>query len=231
MRIVHASGLAGARGAAGTVVVIDVIRAFSVSAYALAAGARECRLVGDLEEARSLAVRLDRAVISAEVDGLPVEGIPLSNSPTMVLEADLGDRTLVQRTSSGTQGIVAVTGAERLFAGSLVVASATARTILAHAPALVTLVAMGEDLHHSEDRACAEYLEGLMQSRPPKLEGLLQTLYATERYQRLTAGTSPGFPASDVELCLAADRFDFAMPVARDELGLKLTAVQRAEVR
>ena len=231
MRIVHASGLAGARTAAGTVVVIDVIRAFSVSAYALAAGARECRLVGEVEEARTLAARLDRAVISAEVDGLPVEGIPLSNSPTMVLQANLEDRTLVQRTSSGTQGIVAVTGAERLFAGSLVVASATARAILARAPMLVTIVAMGEDLHHPEDRACAEYLEGLMQGRPSELEGLLQPLYTTERYQRLTAGTSPGFPASDVALCLAADRFDFAMPVARDELGLRLTAVQQAGVR
>src|SRR5262249_17823992 len=101
----------------------------------------------------------------------------------------------------------------------------------AHAPALVTLVAMGEDLHHPEDRACADYLEGLMQGRPSQLEGLLQPLYATERYQRLTAGTSPGFPASDVALCLAADRFELPMPVAGGEVGLKLAAVQQAEVR
>jgi 2-phosphosulfolactate phosphatase len=84
LQIVHAGGVAGARSARGTVVVIDVIRAFSVSAYALSAGATECRLVADLDEARALTARLDGALLSAEVEGLPIEGVPLSNSPTLV---------------------------------------------------------------------------------------------------------------------------------------------------
>lgn len=222
MKIVLAGGLEGARSAAGTVVVIDVIRAFSVSAYALAVGAADCRLVAEMDEARTLAARLDGAVISAEVDGLPVEDVPLSNSPTMVLEADLQGRPLVQRTSSGTQGVVAVTAPERLFAASLVVASATARAIRAAAPDLVTLVATGDDRNHPEDRACAEYLKALLLGRQPDLDRLLEPFYAMERYRQLMAGSWPGFPASDVALCLAADRFDFAMPVIRDELGLRL---------
>ena len=227
MRIVHAGGIEGARLAAGTVVVIDVIRAFSVSAYALASGACECRLVAEVHEARSLAARLGRTVISAEVDGLPVEDIPMSNSPTMVLEADLDGCTLVQRSSSGTQGVVAATSAERLFAGSLVVASATAEAVRAVAPELVTLVATGDDYHHPEDRACADYLEGLLEGRRLDLKQLLQPLYTTQRYRQISAGSWPGFPASDVPLCLAADRFDFAMPVVKDDLGLKLTALRR----
>ena len=224
MRIVHADGVAGARGARGTVVVIDVIRAFSVSAYALAAGATECRLVGDLDEARALAARMDGALLSAEVEGMPIEDIPLSNSPTQVLEAGVRDRPLVQRTSSGTQGMVAATGAERLYAGSLVVAAATVQAIRAAEPELVTLVATGEDRRHPEDRACARYLEGLLLGCRPDLDRLLGPLYATERYRELIEDRWPGFPVSDVELCLAVDRFDFAMPVTRDELGLRLTA-------
>lgn len=224
MRIVHASGVAGARSARGTVVVIDVIRAFTVSAYALAAGARDCRLVAEVEEARSLAARLERAVISAEVDGLPVEGIPISNSPTRVLEADLEGRTLVQRSSSGTQGIVAAGAAAPLFAGSLVVASATASAIRSAAPELVTLVATGDDWNHPEDRACAEYIEGLLRGERPDLGQLLEPLRASERYRELASGSWAGFPASDVALCLTADHFDFAMPVVHDQLGLRLTA-------
>jgi 2-phosphosulfolactate phosphatase len=224
VRVVHASGIAGARAARGTVVVIDVIRAFSVSAYALSVGAVECRLVSGVEEALTLAARLAGAVVSAEVEGLPVEGVPISNSPTMVLEADLRGRTLVQRTSSGTQGMVAAAGADRLFAASLVVASAAARAIQAEAPDLVTLVATGDDRGHPEDRACAQYLEGLLRGSPPDLDELLRPLYATERYREFVEGRWPGFPASDAELCLAVDRFDFAMPVVRDELGLRLAA-------
>lgn len=224
MRIVHAGGVAGARGARGTVVVIDVIRAFSVSAYALAAGAVECRLVGELAAALELASRLPGSVLSAEVEGLPIAGVPISNSPTMVAAADLRGRTLVQRTSSGTQGMVAAAHAERLFAASLVVAAATARAIRAAAPELVTLVAAGEDHGHPEDRACAELLEGLLQERRPDLGRLLEPLQRSNRYRRLLAGEQPGFPASDVPLCLDVDRFDFAMPVDRDDLGLRLTA-------
>ena len=205
-------------------VVIDVLRAFTVSAYALAGGAVECRLVAEVDEARALAGCIDGAVISAEVEGLPVEGIAISNSPTMVRDADLRGRTLVQRTSSGTQGVVAAAGAERLFACSLTVASATARAIRRSAAELVTLVATGADRGHPEDAACAAYVEAVLRDERPDLDALLAPLYRTERYGRLVGGGWPGFPATDVELSLAADRFDFAMPVGRDALGLRLTA-------
>jgi len=225
LRIVHAGGVAGARGARGTVVMIDVLRAFSVSAYALAGGAVECRLVGELADAVELARRLPGAVLSAEVDGLPVEGVPISNSPTLVTQADLRGRTLVQRTSSGTQGMVAAEHADRLFAASLVVAAATARAIRAAAPDLVTLVATGEDRGHPEDRACAELLEGLLLDRRLDIGRLLEPLERSDRYHHLLAGEQPGFPASDLALCLTADRFDFAMPVDHDDHGLRLTAL------
>jgi 2-phosphosulfolactate phosphatase len=212
MRVAHAGGPEGARAARGTVVVIDVLRAFTVSAYALAGGATECRLVGEVAEAQALAARLPGAVVSAEVEGLPVAGIAISNSPTLISEADLRGRVLVQRSSSGTQCMLAASeGADRLYAGSLVVAAATARAILASDPELVTLVASGADRGHPEDRACAEYLEAL-----------LEPLRRSDRYRAFLAARWPGFPPSDLELALAPDRFGFAMPVSRDELGLRV---------
>jgi 2-phosphosulfolactate phosphatase len=224
MRVVHASGLEGARAARGTVVVIDVLRAFTVSAYALAEGATECRLVGEVPEALELAARLPGAVVSAEVEGLPVPGIPISNSPTMVRSAGLRGRILVQRTSSGTQCMLAAVGADRRLAASLVVSAATARALRAAAPALVTLVDSGADRGHPEDQACARYLEALLCERPVDLEFLLQPLRRSERYRELLSGRWPGFPASDLQLALEADRFGFSMPVTADELGLRLTA-------
>jgi len=55
VEIIHATGIEGAREARGIAVVIDVLRSFTVSAYALAGGARECRLVTTTDEARALA--------------------------------------------------------------------------------------------------------------------------------------------------------------------------------
>src|SRR3989442_13691242 len=101
MNIIHATGIEGAREARGTVVVIDVLRSFTVSAYALAGGARECRLVKTVAEARALAELNPGAVVCAEEDALPVEGIPISNSPTKILDVNLKDRVLFRRSPDG----------------------------------------------------------------------------------------------------------------------------------
>jgi len=221
VEIRHAGGVDGAATAEGAVVVIDVFRAFSVSAYALAGGARACRLVREVAEARELAARLPGAVISAEVDGLPVDGIEISNSPAQISETDLAGRVLVQRSSAGTQAMAAAVCADRRFAASLVVAAATARAVTACGSSLVTLVASRPD--HPEDVACARLLEAYLRGAVPP-DDLLAELQASERYRRLAAGAQPGSPAADYALALATDRFGFAMPAGEDDLGIVVTA-------
>lgn len=223
--MVHAEGVEGARSARGVAVVIDVLRAFTVSAYALAGGATECRLVETVERARDLAGELPDAVLSAEVDGLPVPGVPISNSPAMIREADLRGRVLVQRTTSGVQAALAARACDQVVAGALVVAGATARLIRSLGPEVVTLVATAAPLGHPEDRACADLLEALLLGRrPPDLDQLLAPLRRSDRYRRLRAGLQPGFPPADLDLALAPDTFDFAMPLealpGRPELRL-----------
>jgi 2-phosphosulfolactate phosphatase len=143
-----------------------------------------------------------------------VPGVEISNSPTAVAARDWQGLTLIQRSSAGTQGAAAAAAAAgQVLAASLVVAAATAREVARRKPPQVTLVAMGEESGHPEDRACALYLEGLLAGRPADLAELLKPLFESERYARLQAGAWPGFPATDLELSLQADRFDFAMPV------------------
>lgn len=224
MRIEHAGGIAGARSARGVVVVIDVLRAFTVSAVALDRGATECRLVGTVAEARTLAKSIAGAVISAEEEGDPVPGIPISNSPTQMLEADIAGRTLLQRTTSGVQSVLAAGQAERILVTGLVTAASTSRWLTRFKPELVTLVASGEDRNHPEDRACALYLAGWLSGRPPDLEQLLLPLKTSQRYVDLRTQGAAGFPPSDLDVALEADRYSFAMPVGRDALGLVVRA-------
>lgn len=221
MNIVHATGIAGAQQARGIVVVIDVLRSFTVSAYALAGGARECRLVRTVAEARSLAQQTPGAVISAEEDALPVEGIPISNSPTLVREHDLNGRVLIQRSTAGTQVAAAAVKADDIFAASLVVARATVQACLLREPEVLTLVASAD---HPEDHACASYMEALARGEQANLDSLLEPLHRTERYQRVSSGDWPGFPPTDLELSLQPDVFDFAMPVRKAAAYLSVTA-------
>src|SRR2546426_410362 len=211
MNIIHATGIEGAREARGTVVVIDVLRSFTVSAYALAGGARECRLVKTVAEARALAARIPGAVVSAEEDALPVAGIAISNSPTKIQQTDLQDRILVQRSTAGTQVAAAVENGD-IFAASLVVARATVQACLLRRPETVTLIASAD---HPEDHACAAYMEAIIRGQETDLERLLQPLRDSDRYRRAISGEWPGFPPSDLDLALTADRFQFAMPIKR----------------
>ena len=224
MNIVHVTGIEGARQARGTVVVIDVLRAFTVSAYALAGGARECRLVRTVDEARNLAAVTSGAVISAEENALPVEGIAISNSPTRITETDLSGKVLIQRSTAGTQ-CAAVTQSDDMFAASLVVASATAQACLLRQPATLTLVASAD---HPEDHACARFIDDLLHGRRSDLENFLEPLRESDRYRRAMSGTWPGFPPTDVELALAADRFDFAMPITRADGFVRVVASRAA---
>ncbi len=220
MEIVHATGVDGARSARGVVVVIDVLRSFTVSAYALAGGARECLLVSTVDEALALAARTPDAVVCAEVDGLPVPGIAISNSPTQIQAANLSGRTLIQRSSAGTPAMAAVTTTEGMLAGSFVVAGATAQACLLRSPEVITLIASAD---FREDPACAQYLEALLRGAHEDVDSLLAPLRHSERYHMHLSGTWPGFPATDIELALAIDRFDFAMPATRRDGHLRLT--------
>src|ERR1700694_84736 len=164
MEIIHLTGMDGARHAQGLVVVIDVLRAFTVSAYALAGGAREVLLVSTVAEARALHAQIPGSVLSAEQEALPVPGVPISNSPTQVRAADLEGRVLIQRSSAGTTVMAAVASPGEMYAASLVVAQATVNACLAKRPQTLTLIASAD---HPEDHACARYMEGLIRGERP----------------------------------------------------------------
>jgi 2-phosphosulfolactate phosphatase len=225
VEVIHATGIDGARKARGIAVVIDVIRSFTVSAYALTGGARECRLVKTTDEARALAASIPGALISAEENTLPIPGIPISNSPTQISAADLSGRILVQRSSAGTQVTAAVQPGVDIFAASLVVARATVQACLLRQPSHLTLIASAD---HPEDHACAHYMEAIIRGENPDANQLMQPYITSERYQRAMSGSWPGFPPTDIELALMPDRFNFAMPVTREPGYLTLTRADQS---
>lgn len=223
VEIFHVTGADGARHTHGVVVVIDVLRSFTVSAYALAGGARECLLVPTVGEARGLAEKIPGAVVCAEENALPIPGIGISNSPTQVTAAKLQGKTLIQRSTAGTPVMGAVRSHEGMFAASLVVARATAQACLLRSPNAVTLVASAD---FPEDHACAKYIEAVLRGTTIDLEPRLRPLRESERYAKVMAGEWPGFPPTDIELALAVDRFDFAMPATRRDGYIALNAVK-----
>lgn len=206
--------LAGAAGAQGTAVVIDVLRAFTTSAVALAGGAAGIVLCTDVDDALRLRADGTVDVVMGEIDGARPPAFDLSNSPVEVAAADVRGRRIAHRTTAGTRGVVAASSARRVLAASFVVASATARAI-AGAPPPWCFVVTGRhsDLDGDDDAACADLIEALAAGATPDREPLL------ERVRRSTAGRrcldpgAPDFLPADLDAALDIDRYAFAMPV------------------
>lgn len=187
--------------------IIDVFRAFTTAAFAIAAGAREVVLVGDHDQALALKAEDPTLFLTGEIGGRPIPGFDLGNSPSQIEGLDLGGRRVVQRTSSGTQGVVAAAGASEIILGSLVIAGATARYLRDRD--LVSLVATDVDRADArEDEVCAAYLEALLYQR--RVEPPVLTLIDHPD------GWPAWFPRRDAELACLVDRFAFALPVIRE---------------
>ena len=227
MAIVIDSLLAGAARATGTVAIIDVFRAFTTAAVALANGASRIVMVGTVEEALALKSGGIAQVCLGEVHGRAPPGFDFGNSPFEISTIDFRGQTLAQRTSAGTQGIVAAGQSERLYAASLVTAEATARAMLAASPQWITLVAMGEDgrVRTDEDEICAMHLRNRLEGRPGDAEAVRRIVLAGGEIARFHDPARPYLHAEDVAIALNVDRYDFAVrvefaqgrPVARME--------------
>ncbi|MBC9712980.1 2-phosphosulfolactate phosphatase [Streptomyces sp. TRM66268-LWL] len=220
-------------------VVVDVMRAYTVAAWAFARGAEKIVLAESLDAALALKARHPDWV--ALKDGAPAPGFDAVNSPALLRSVDLTGRTVVQKTTAGTVGALAVKDASLVLCAGFVVAEATARALRERGGDSVTFVVTGEDGRAEEDLACAQYIarragggtpdatgggpdaENGTDGTPDAKDGtshaadaagFLRRAAASRAAAELAQGVRAGAHPDDVSLCLELDRFPFAMVAA-----------------
>jgi 2-phosphosulfolactate phosphatase len=215
---IRRSDLAHGHELEGVVVVVDVLRAFSTAAYAFAAGARAVVAAHSVEEIELLRRRhAPSLTVGAQAGGRPVPGLDHGNSPASIAQLDLAGVTLIEYSAGGVRGLVDCDHASEVLAGSLVCARATAEYISALAPAVITFVITGlwTDRDGDEDHACADLIEAYLLGLSPDLAVFESRVRESDFGRRFGRPESPHLPLADLELCAAADRFEFAMPMRR----------------
>lgn len=195
-------------------VVVDVMRAFTVAAWAFAQGAEKIVLAESLDGA--LALKGDHPDWVAIKDGPPAPGFDAVNSPALLRSMDLGGRTVVQKTTAGTVGALAVKDAPLVLCASFVVAEATARLLRTRASDGVTFVVTGEDGRAEEDLACAQYIARRATKARTDATEFLRRAGESRAAADLANGVRQGSHPDDVALCLEVDRFPFAMVAAQE---------------
>jgi 2-phosphosulfolactate phosphatase len=106
-------------GPAHVAVVVDVMRATSTIAQALASGYRRVLCCGEIDDARALREQFgDEAVVGGERDAVQIEGFDLGASPREYLEPRA--ETAILTTTNGTRStLAAAANAEHVLLGSL----------------------------------------------------------------------------------------------------------------
>jgi 2-phosphosulfolactate phosphatase len=122
-------------------VVIDVIRATTTIAAALAAGATGIRPVASVAEAELLKAADPARLLAGERHGVAPPGFDLGNSPRAALPPLVSGREIILTTTNGTQALAACADARAVVTCAFVNLSATAEKLRALGPPWIILCA------------------------------------------------------------------------------------------
>jgi 2-phosphosulfolactate phosphatase len=199
-------------------IVVDVMRATSSIAQALASGYRRVLCCSEIEEARRLRAELgDEAITGGERDARVIEGFDAGASPREFLEPRA--ETLILSTTNGTRAILAA--AERcdeVVLGSLLNLDAVARAA-AGGGEVALLCAGYKGGFAFDDAYCAGRIVAALDGAERTDAALAATLLA-EAFPRALDGLNartygpPGLEA-DIEWCARESVLDVVPRLAR----------------
>ncbi len=183
-------------------VVIDVVRAFTVSHYAFLRGAERMLLVPDVAEALAVRRELPHALLAGEIGGLPFEGFDLDNSPRRFAAADLQGRTVIQKTTNGVRAALHSLGAPTVLVTGFSNARATA-DYLSRLGSSVSINLVASHPTGDEDLACAEYIRSLLLGEAAGAEQVQRRIRGSATAQKFLDPAQPAFDAADIDYCCA----------------------------
>ncbi|TML44649.1 MAG: 2-phosphosulfolactate phosphatase [Actinobacteria bacterium] len=149
-------------GPAHVAIVVDVMRATSTIAQALASGYRRVLCCGEIDEARALREQLgEEAVIGGEREGVLIEGFDLGASPRDYLEPRA--ETAILTTTNGTRTtLAAAANAEHVILGSLLNLDTVAAAAREPGEDITVVCAGYKGAFAVDDAYCAGRIVGLL---------------------------------------------------------------------
>ena len=146
-------------------IVVDVIRATSTIAQALAAGYERVLCAAEIEEARSLRRELPDSVVGGERTAVRIEGFDVGASPREFLQPRAG--TLILSTTNGTRAILsAAARCEEVLLGSLLNLGAVTRVAAGRGEDVAVICAGFKGSFALDDAYCAGRIVQLVGGAP-----------------------------------------------------------------
>ncbi len=145
-------------------IVVDVLRATSTIAQALASGYERVLCCAEIEEARALRESLPDSLVGGERDARRIEGFDVGASPRDFLEARA--ETLILSTTNGTQAILATAArCDEVLLGSLLNLGAVAAAARERGEDVVLVCAGFKGGFALDDAYCAGRIVTLLEGK------------------------------------------------------------------
>jgi 2-phosphosulfolactate phosphatase len=233
------AGLTASDTAGRIVVVIDVLRASTSIATALANGARAIIPLENTDEVVMRAKAFDRSEVklAGERQMRPIPGFDLGNSPLEFTRETIEGKTVLFSTTNGTAAIAALQGSRDVVIGSYVNFSAVLamlRAAIRGGTDIAILCAGREKQFSLEDAACAgRYVHHAVRRRSDialndaALAGMLIDRRYSDNLMRLFSASAHGRALSeagygeDLAACAAIDSYP-VIPIYQDRQITKL---------
>lgn len=165
--VFHTPELTPTTVTADCAIAVDVLRATSTMATALAAGAEAVQVFSDLDKLLhvSEAWQPDKRIRAGERGGSKVEGFDFGNSPLDCTPDRVAGRRLFISTTNGTRALQCIQTAPTVLAAALVNRQAVVNHLLQTQPQTVWIVASGwEGSFSLEDTVCAGAIAHALQT-------------------------------------------------------------------
>jgi 2-phosphosulfolactate phosphatase len=203
----------------GIHIVVDVIRAFTVAHIAMAQGAHQIRLVESIPTAFALKGQSPESILAGERDGLPVPGFDLPNSPYKFSQLNLEGKTLILKTTYGTEAALHALHGAQAFVAGFINAKKTA-LFVKHLETnthekIITIIASHPT--SDEDLACAQYMQGLITGRNQiTVEEVTRRIRMSDCAKKFHDQSQTAFDPRDLEICAKESDSAVVLRVAKD---------------
>lgn len=211
----------GAKRATGTVIIIDVFRAFTTAAIAFNKGANSIFLTEKIEEAIKLKQNKISDITMGEVNGIKPLEFDYGNSPYEISIANnISGLNIAQSTRSGTLGIslaAKTNQTNNIFATGLMTAKSTTDIIKTRDLDNIYIVAMGNKgiEKTEEDEICALYIKSLLENKPIDKRYVIDFIMKSKSAKQFNDITQPQFHPKDLDYALKIDSENFAMEITQ----------------
>jgi 2-phosphosulfolactate phosphatase len=195
-------------------VVVDVLRATSTIAQALASGYERVYCCREVDDALALRERLGEGLLGGERNATKIEGFDIGASPREVLEPQ--GTTLIYSTTNGTKAVLAAAAScGEVLLGSLLNLSAVARAVREDC---VIVCAGFQGRFALDDAYCAGRIVELLGGEvtdAAKACGILARAFPTAHEALLARTYGPPGLEDDIRFCAQEDTIEVVPRLAR----------------